>query len=111
MRGTLVRGPISQVVIAAANVVIEAAGDGLGNRHKILVAPISRAGQHHDAPSRHVQPRCQIGHHPDRVCIVAVVEQYFERVLVEHVHAARGLEEGGIESTQALAYRIEFDTQ
>ena len=37
----------------------------------------------------HVQPLRQVGHHADRVRVVAVVEQHLERMLVEHVHAAR----------------------
>ncbi len=47
----------------------------------------------------------------DGVRVVPVVEQHLERVLVEDVHAARRLEERGVEGAQALADRIELDAQ
>ena len=48
---------------------------------------------------------------PDRVRVVAVVQQHLERMLVEHVHAARRLEERRVERAQALADRVELDAE
>ncbi len=89
--------------------MIEAAGHRIGNLAQILVAAVTGSGQHHDAPPDHIQALRQIGHHADRMGIVAVVEQHLERMLVEHVHATRRLEEGGVEGAQALADGIQLD--
>jgi hypothetical protein len=45
------------------------------------------------------------------MCVVAVVEQHLERVLVVDVHAARRLEEGRVEGPEALPDRVELDAE
>jgi hypothetical protein len=54
--------------------------------------------------------RCAIGHHAYGMRVVAVVEQHLERVLVEHVHAARRLEERRVDMRR-LPDRVEPDAE
>ncbi len=53
----------------------------------------------------------EVGHHPDGVRIVSIVEQHLERMFVEHVHAPRRLEEGRIEGAQSLTDGVELYAQ
>ena len=78
---------------------------------QVLVAPITGAGEHHDAAAGDIQALRKIGHRRHRVRVVAVVEQHLERMLVEHIHAPGRLEERRVEGAQTLADRIELDAE
>ena len=104
----LVRRAISQIVVAPADVVIEAARNGFGDRDEILVAAVARACEHDDAPAHDVEAQREIRQHADGMRIVSVVEQHLERVLVENVHAPGRLEERRVERPQPLADRIQL---
>ena len=52
----LVRRPVAQAVVAPADVVIEAAGDGIRDGDEVLVAPVARAREHDDATTLDLEP-------------------------------------------------------
>jgi len=58
-----------------------------------------------------VEPQRQIRHRADGVGVVPIVEQHFERVFVEHIHASGRLEEGRVEGAQSLSNRVELEPE
>ena len=106
-------GPaVAQVVVAPADVVVEAA-----RRRRCAIARRSSSRRSPGPASTtmrrpgDVEPAREVGEHADRVRVVAVVEEHLERMLVVDVHAARRLEERRVEGAQALADRVELDAE
>ena len=64
----LVGRAVAQVVVAAADVVVEAARHGLRDRAQVLVAPVAGTGEHDDAPARDVEPLREIRHASPTAC-------------------------------------------
>src|SRR6516162_6643238 len=102
---------LAQVVVAAADVVIESPGNRLGDGDEILIAAVAGTGEHHDTPPGHLQALSELGHGRNGVGVVPIVEQHLEGVFIEDVHPSWRLEEGRIKGSQTLADRVQLDPE
>ena len=106
----LVGLPAARLVVAPEDVAVELAGRD--------PADVARCPRRAGRPARPAPPcagppassrSTRSAHRRDRGRVVAVVEDDLERVLVEDVHPARGLEERGVEGAQPVADVLELE--
>ena len=90
------------VVICLADVIVIVARSFLGDCPDVLITPVTRRRQHANSLAADFEPAYQLADTGNGCRVVPVVQNHAERVLVEHIHPPRGLEDRGIEGLQSM---------